>query len=69
MLILDETDLQEDMSKCARCFVKYDFPSTWGINASKTHQNELSDMSSASDTASSNDTDTDAEQLPSHDQL
>ena len=69
MLILDETDLQEDMSKCARCFVKYDFPSTWGVNTSKTHQNELSDMSSASDTASSNDTDTDAEQLPSHDQL
>ncbi len=67
MLILDEADLQDDMSKCARCFRKYHPPSTWNGTNDRTYTNELSDMSSASDTASSDDTDTDTEIIPLHD--
>ena len=57
----EDTDV---FTQCHRCFLKFTYPSTWNTAPGKpwkSAQREVSDMSSLSDTAFSDDTDSEAD--------
>ena len=63
--LADPGDITKDMVRCIRCFKFYDFPKSWlpeqDPNLPRTESPEPEDMSDASDTASSDDTESEKE--------